>query len=140
MAENKNIFKIEGVIFAKPSRKVTSQKDGKEYEFNSIILEIKREYKGTTYIELPEFHLSRGVDDSGFDVNDYVELTFALAGKKVNDTFHKTEARLLYIRHPDIEGNNGRDVGGNVYPKKKEEVFVAPNPYEKDDDQSDLPF
>jgi len=140
MAENKNIFKVEGVIYAKPSRKVTSQKDGKEYEFNSIILEIKRDYKDKTYIELPEFHLGYGVDDSGFDVGDYVQVTFSMTGKKVNDNFHKTEAKLLYIRHPDIDGNDGKDVGGDVYPKKKEEVFVAPNPYEKDDEQSDLPF
>lgn len=39
---NPNFFQIEGTIYAKPSRKITSKKDGKEYEFKSIILELKR--------------------------------------------------------------------------------------------------
>jgi len=138
---NGNIFKIEGVIYEKPSRTVKSKKDDKEYEFKSIILEVRREYKDKTYIELPEFQLARNVDDSNFAVGDQVEVSFSLSGKKLK-TFHKTQVKALYLRHPDRQYNDTKAVGFD--PKtanKKEEVFVAPDPYEKDEiDESNLPF
>jgi len=142
MAEkNQNIFKVEGTVFSKPSRTVTSKKDGKEYEFKSIILELKREHKGKTYIDMPEFHLGVGVLDSGFEVGDYVQLTFSLTGKKISDTWYKTELKALYIKHPDLDGSNDtRDLSGNaVYPKKQTDVFAAPNIYDNEPDD-DLPF
>lgn len=143
MAEkNQNIFKVEGTIFAKPSRTVTSKKDDKEYEFKSIILELKREHKGKSYIDMPEFQLGAGVIDSGFDVGDYVQLTFSLVGKKISDTWHKTELKALYIKHPDLDGGNDtRDLSGNaIYPKKQTDVFVAPNIYDNEPDDENLPF
>jgi len=133
-----NIFTVEGTIYAKPTRVVKSKKDDKEYEFKSIILEIKREFKGKTYIELPEFQLGIGVIDSGFDIGDYVEIVFSLAGKRIGE-WHKTEVKALYIKHPSIDGNDTRDVGGEVFKPKKDEVFVPPNPAD-DDDDNDLPF
>ena len=137
---SENIFKIQGVIYEKPVRVVTSKKDGKDYEFRSIILEVRRQYKDTTYTELPEFQLARNVDDSNFAVGDTVEVSFSLSGKKFK-TFHKTEVKALYLRHPDRQYNDTKAVGFD--PKsanKKEEVFVAPDPYEKDDEDDQLPF
>ena len=143
-SNNTNIFKIEGIIYGKPSRKVTSKKDGKEYEFKSIILELKREHKGKTYTELPEFNLGYGVTDDGFDVGDYVQVTFSLSGKEISPTFHKTELKALYIKHPDLDSGT-IDVGGEPYkpPKaKKVNEFPAPDPIFDDDSDDDtaLPF
>jgi hypothetical protein len=143
MAENKqnNIFTVQGIIYAKNSRLVKSKKDDKEYEFKSIILELKREHQGKTYIDLPEFQLGFGVADDGFDEGDFVQLTFSLAGKKVSNTWHKTDLKALYIKHPDLVGNDTRDVAGTPLAKqtKKDEVFVAPDPADEED-LSDLPF
>jgi len=133
----KNFFNIEGTIFAKPSRKITSKKDGKEYEFKSIILELKREYKGKTFVDFPEFQLGYGVTDDGFEVGDYVLVSFSLVGKNVGKDFHKTELKAIYIKHPDLQqGNDTKDVGGSAYPKK-EKLPSAPVPVDDDDD---LPF
>ena len=138
---NENVFKISGVIYEKPLRTVTSKKDGKDYEFKSIILEVNRQYKDTIYTELPEFQLARNVDDSNFAVGDTVEVSFSLSGKKFK-TFHKTEVKALYLRHPDRQYNDTKAVGFD--PKiavKKEDVFVAPNPYEEEESEdSNLPF
>jgi len=140
-SNNTNIFKIEGTIYGKPSRIVKSKKDGKEYEFKSIILEFKREHKGKTYIELPEFNLGFGVTDDGFDVGDYVQVTFSLSGKEISPTFHKTELKALYIKHPDLDSvNDTRDVGGEYLPKKASKIPDAPPPIFEDDDDNDLPF
>lgn len=136
--KNPNFFKVEGTIYAKPSRKITSKKDGKEYEFKSIILELKREHKGKTFIDLPEFHLGFGVEDSGFDVGDFVQISFSLAGKEINPTFHKTELKALYISHPALS-NDTRDIGGDPFPKKTKVTEPA---LDLEDDSMDdgLPF
>lgn len=138
--KNTNYFSIEGTIYSKPSRVVTSKKDGKEYEFKSIILELKREHKGKTYTELPEFHLGYNVSDSGFEVGDYVQVNFSLSGKEISASFHKTELKALYIRHPDINTHDDTmDVGGEPFrPPKKIEEPAIPMMDEPDDD--DLPF
>ena len=140
--DKNNFYKINGVLYAKPIRtangKVGTKNEGKIFEFPSIILEVRREYKGTEYIELPEFELGKGVNIEDFDIKDRIEITFSLAGKKISDTFHKTSAKALYIRHMDIQGNDTREVGGE-FKKKREEVFIPPN-IDKDEEESDLPF
>lgn len=141
MANKNNIFQIDGVVFDKPSRKVTSKKDGKEYEFKSIILEVRREYKDKTYTELPEFHLGFGIDDSGFEVGDKVQISFSVGGKKIKD-WHKTELKALYIKHPDLNYNDTKDVGYDPIKKEQKELaktFVAPDPA-NDFPEDDLPF
>lgn len=149
--EKNNLYKIEGVIYAKPIRKI--EKDGKEYTFTSIILEVKRTYnkKNSSGIEephtittLPEFHFGYGVSDDGFNVKDHVNITFSLQGKKVNASWHKTEATILYINHADIQTKEGatqgeikaRDV------KTPDNVFVGANPLTDDEgmEEEDLPF
>jgi hypothetical protein len=139
MAERNNIYPITGTIYGKPIRLVKSKKDDKEYEFKSIILEVKKSHGGKTYTTLPEFHLGYGVSDDGFEVGDNVEITFCLEGKRISETWHKSDAKALYIKHTDIEGNDTRDVGGEVGYKKKEDVFVPPNPLDEGEDDG-LPF
>ena len=142
MAEkNINFFKTEGVIYAKPSRVVKSKKDGKEYEFKSVILELKREHKGKTYRELPEFQLGFGVGIEDFAIGDKVFINFSLAGKEISDTFHKTELRALYIGHADLQvGSDMRDVGGeDPFKKKKQQVDMAIG-QDEIEEENDLPF
>ena len=138
---NPNFFKIEGTIYSKPSRVVTSKKDGKEYEFKSIILELKREHKGKTHIELPEFHLGYGVSDSGFEVGDYVQISFSLSGKEISASFHKTELKALYISHPAIDSHDDtRDVSGDPFRPPKANKADEPTIPLMDESDDDLPF
>jgi hypothetical protein len=140
-----NVYKVEGIIFGKPVRTADGKKgtknEGKTFEFPSIILEIRRTHKGTDYSELPEFELGWGVHIDDFAVRDKVEITFALAGKKISDTFHKTSLKALYIKHSDIQGDDTKDVNGEPKWKKesKDDIFIPPNPY-NDDEDGDLPF
>jgi hypothetical protein len=142
--ENKknNIFTVQGTIFAKPTKTYLSKKDSKEYEFKSIILEVKRSFNGKEYIDLPEFQLGYGVIDDGFDVGDFVQISFSLVGKKISDTFHKTELKALYVKHPDIQGNDIKDVAGEPSWKKdkKKDVFMPPDPADDKIEDDDLPF
>lgn len=141
MAETNNIYKIQGVIYAKPVRTAEGKKgtknEGKTFEFPSVILEVRREYKGTQYIELPEFELGKGVGTDEFAIKDSVEITFSCGGKKISDTFHKTTLKALYIRHTDIYGNDSKEVGAS-FDKKRDDTFVPPSPFEEE--ESDLPF
>jgi len=106
----------------------------KEYKFPSIILEMKKTYKDKEYTDLPEFELGRGVNIDDFKVGDSIDITFALSGKKISDTFHKTALKALYIKHSDL--NYGVDV--DTPQEQRENTFTPPNPYDKEDD--DLPF
>lgn len=143
-----NFYPIQGVIYSKPVRTAEGREGtinaGKTFEFPSIVLEVKRDYKGTTYTELPEFELGRGVNIQDFDKGDRVEILFSLSGKSIKsktgkDPWHKTTAKALYIRHMDIVGNDTRSVGADFKSKKKEEApLEIPSPYDENTD--DLPF
>jgi hypothetical protein len=126
MAENKNYYKVDGVVYAKPVQSGTSKKTGKPYSIPSIILEIKTRYKDKEYTTLPEFMLSNGVSVEGFEIGDMVTISFALDGKKIGD-WHKTSARATYIKFADI------DAGGNPHTGKvkADEVFQPPVPVEE---------
>jgi hypothetical protein len=143
MAERNNLYSIKGVIYAKPVRTAEGRKgtktEGQTFTFPSIILEVKRSYNDKEYIELPEFELGKGLNLEDFAVGDRVEITFALGGKKISDTFHKTVAKALYIKHTDIERDDTRAVGAEFVPPKRESVFVPPNPMDEEEDDQ-LPF
>ena len=145
MKDQNNFYPIEGVVYAKPVRVVEGKKgtknEGKTFEFASIILEVKREYKDKSYVELPEFDLGKGVNLDEYMVGDKVTVFFSLAGKKISDTFHKTSARAAYIKHADIFDK--KEVGGKVPSDyaKRETVFVPPSPMDDEDEGNDpLPF
>jgi hypothetical protein len=149
MVEKNNLYKIEGTIYEKPVRSITATKGkniGQTFEFPSVILEVKRSYKGTEYTELPQFELGKGVTITDFAIGDLVEITFALSGKKIGD-WHKTIAKAIYIRHADIQRDDTQTVGGEspsesrMREKAMKETFVAPDPYDDDPEGlSDLPF
>jgi hypothetical protein len=145
MKDQNNFYPIEGVVYAKPVRVVEGKKgtknEGKTFEFASIILEVKREYKDKSYVELPEFELGKGVNLDEFIIGDRVTVFFALSGKKISDTFHKTSAKANYIKHSDMYDK--KEVGGKVPSDyaKRETVFIPPNPMEDDgNNEDDLPF
>src|SRR5574343_576537 len=129
MKDQNNFYPIEGVVYAKPVRVVEGKKgtknEGKTFEFASIILEVKREYKDKTYTELPEFELGKGVNLDEYMIGDRVTVFFALSGKKISDTYDKKE------------------VGGKVPSDyaKRETIFVPPSPMDDEDEGNDpLPF
>jgi hypothetical protein len=142
MAERNNFYPITGVIYDKPIKKVIAKRGenkGKEVEIPSIILEVRGNGNGKEYIELIEFQIgNRSIPMDDFYVKDPVELFFALSGVK-GEKGYFTKAKAIYIKHTDIQGNDTRDLRQENFKKKKEEVFVAPNP--ADDDENDpLPF
>jgi hypothetical protein len=135
MAEE-NSFSIKGVLFEKISRIVPNKKkpDDPPYEFYSIKLEIKTRAGDRIWTELPEFNLNRGVGFDDFEEGDYVEVWFALAGKKISDTWHKTSLTCNLLRHADIDAS-GRRPQSNKHSSSKE-VEEFPVSFEEDD----LPF
>jgi hypothetical protein len=137
MAENKNYYKVDGVVYAKPVQEGTSKKTGKPYSIPSIILEIKTRYKDKEYTTLPEFMLGNGVSVEGFDIGDMVTISFALDGKKVAN-WHKTSARATYIKFADLDANRDTHTGK----VKTDEVFQPPLPIEEGggDEPDGLPF
>jgi len=125
---------ITGVINAINSR---PGKEGTKYadvEFKSIILETKDDKNNSTFPEFEvSFHASSEL--SNFSVNDHVEITYCLTGKRISPTWHKTVIRALYIRHVDIEGNDTRD----LRPSRPKPVDTSFTPASSDDND-DLPF
>lgn len=143
MKEQNNFYKITGIIYEKPIRtaqgKVGTKTEGQTFEFPSIILEVKREYKDKTYSELPEFELGRNVNTEEFMIGDNVDVYFSLSGKRISNSWHKTVAKATYLKHADVYDT--REVGGKTPSDfaKKETVFVPPSP-EDEEYTGDLPF
>jgi hypothetical protein len=137
MAENKNYYKVDGVVYAKPVQSGTSKKTGKPYSIPSIILEIKTRYKDKEYTTLPEFMLGNGVSVEGYEIGDMVTVSFALDGKKIGD-WHKTSARATYIKFADLDADRNTHTGK----VKVDEVFQPPLPMEEKEEEpeDDLPF
>lgn len=143
-----NQFKITGTLYSKDTRVIPNKKKPLDppWEFRSIKLEIKRTYlkadsngieQPHTITELPEFHLNNGVGFDDFEVKDLLDVTFSLVGKKISDTWHKTELKAIHMKFADIDGQPQS-------PRKPQDrVFVAPEPTREDspqNDESDLPF
>jgi hypothetical protein len=146
-----NLYPIIGTIYALPVRtvagKVGTKNEGKTYEFKSIILEVKRNYKGKDYVELPEYELGFGVSIDDYAVGDYVQITFSCTGKAISESWHKTVLKAIFIKFADrdskeqtVGGKSAREIRREE--KAEKEVFVgAANPLEEeDDDFKDLPF
>ena len=173
MSKTNNQYEIEGIIYEKNTRVAFGKKKcpvcngsgelaggeckeckgkgkvddtDKRYEFNSLILEVSRQYKDSQWKELPEFDLGKGVGLVDFNVGSKVVITFSLSGKRISPSWHKTSIRAHYIRHADINANDTREVGGKTpseYSKeraKDEETFNPVAVEDDDDDGGDLPF
>jgi hypothetical protein len=148
--EKNNVHTIKGVIFEKPVREVPDKKNknnGEPYKFPSIILELVTKHKEKEYRTLPEFELgNRGLNLDDFAVGDKVEITFAMEGKAVSPTWHKTTAKCLYIRHTDIQYDDSADTSSDKprrENKKEKDIFEASLPYangDNDPDTENLPF
>lgn len=138
MAENKNFFKVDGVVYAKPVQSGVSKKTGKDYSIPSLILEIKSNYQGKTFSELPEFNLSKGVNIDAYNVGDLVTVSFSLTGKKFGD-WHKTMPKAIFVKHADLDANRDNNMGKVTTQPETEKVFTGANP-EDDFDGDELPF
>ena len=101
MPEKNNFYKITGIVYDKPVRTVVSKKKqtaGQSFDFPSLVLEVKAEFKGKTYSDLIEFEpAGRNVAFDGFEVNDKVEIVFALGGKRrpIPETAPKRSASAI---------------------------------------------
>jgi hypothetical protein len=142
MARN-NLTDIEGVIYAKPVKKVIPKKGpnkGQEIEIPSLVLEIRGNGNGKDYVDFHEFSIgNRSIPMDDFAVGDRVLITFALGGIKWGEGFiNRTKA--IYIKHSDVDYNDTTDLRAQKPAKVKEEVFTGAVPGEEDEEGDQLPF
>jgi hypothetical protein len=142
MAES--TFIAEGTLYDKNTRTVPGRKDPTQtYNFSSFKLEMKSFYNDKTYVDIPEFQCGKGVNIDDYSIGDLISVRFVLKGKKVSDTWHKTELSAIYVKHADMSSSKdnkpkGEILARDIPPPKREEVFVPPDP--NDENPDDLPF
>ena len=145
MAENKNFFKVDGVVYAKPVKSGTSKK-GQPYSIPSLVIELKshwedREGKSHDVSDLIEFRLNKNVSAlmGSYEVNDHVTVSYRLAGRKF-----ESAKGVSYMNEPLCYGLAFADLDSehSHAPKREvEKVFVPPAEMPDDDDLPDvLPF
>ena len=145
-----NLPTLKGTLYAKETRKVPNKKSPTEpdYEFLSIKVECKVLIGGRTITTIPELGLDRGVNMDGFSVGDQIEVDYYLFGKKVSDSWYKTEAKAVYIKFSDIttpekpKNNTGKvHVTAMTDVEELNKTFIIARPGDYDDDDNDkLPF
>jgi hypothetical protein len=134
-----NINTIKGTLYAKDTRKVPNKKKPTEpdWEFMSIKVECKILIGDRSLTVIPELQLNKGVSFDEFHIGDPIEVDYFLTGKKISDTWFKTEAKVVHIGFLPLENGQIRT------PRKAvDSTFVAPNPVKEYEDMNeiDLPF
>lgn len=137
----KNPFpELEGIIYAKPVKKVMGKKGenkGKELEIPSLVLEFTQ--GNSQKSQLLSFNIARSVPIDDFCVKDPVIVTFAMESIPWKDDYI-TKARAIYIKHADVDYNDTTNVNPKEFRKPKEEVFTGASPNDEPEEESDLPF
>jgi hypothetical protein len=153
-----NLQTIKGTLYSKDTRKVDNKKDPTQppYEFMSIKVEYKLDFGGKDRTNIAEMQLDRGVGFEEFSIGDSIGVDYYLFGKKISDTWFKTEARVVHIgftdRNSTYDNHKGKikvDAMSNIdtiaeppkHIEQREKVFVNLSPNEYDDENGDpLPF
>lgn len=141
MAENKNFFKIDGVLFDKPKQNGTS-KDGKPYSITKLMLEVDDSYnrKDGGRVDqkfVLEFNITPKVESvlGLYSPRDFVTVSFKVTGRKYKDKYFS--GFLCWdIKHADLDSN--RPAGTPVQEMKgvqTQQATVIQN-----DDDDGLPF
>ena len=136
-----NLNTIRGVLFAKDVRKVPNKKAPTEpdYEFYSIKLEYRIDFGGKERTCMAEMQLDRGVNYDGFSVSDSISVDYYLFGKKISDTWFKTEAKVVHIAFNSINSSYDNHKGKiKVDARSDINELLPPSP--NDDDNEQLPF
>lgn len=138
-------FTTEGTLFDKNTRTVQGRKDPSQtYNFSSFKLEMKSRYNDKEYTEIPEFQCGKGVNIDDFEIGDYISVRFVLKGKKISDTFYKTELSAIYLKHADLSSSKDNKATASVYVPKKTivpDITVPPTPESgEQEDYDQLPF
>ena len=147
--EKNNFYKITGVVYEKIVRTVVSKKkqtEGQSFDFPSLVLEIKQEFKGKTYSDLVEFEpAGKNVNFDLVNQGDEVEIAFALGGKE--EPFTDREGRKQKRIRNRIKAIGVRKTGANnnvntgVSPQLKDEGFPEPpSAFDDPENDSSLPF
>ena len=134
-------FTTEGTLFDKNTRTVQGKKDPTQsYTFSSFKLEMVSNQGGKTYTEIPEFHCGKGVNIDDFEIGDYVSVRFVLKGKKISDTWYKTEANAIFVKRAELEGSkDNKATRGGVYTPNTNWVPPVPESGEQEK-ETDMPF
>jgi hypothetical protein len=155
MGASENSFSTKGILYEKPVRTIPNTKKPTEppYEFKSIRLEIKTPYttKSKTGSEeyhvkttIPEFQLAKWMNIDEFSIGDFIDVRFSIEGKKVNDSWWKTELRANYIKFADLDNGKPRPNKNKIEvtamsDTRDLDIFQPPDPG-ADDDNQPLPF
>jgi len=154
-----NLHTIKGTLYSKEVRKVPNKKDPTkpDWEFYSIKVETTLIISGSKRTLIPELNLDMGVTYEEFEVGDSIEVDFYLIGKQVSELWYKTEAKVVYIKHSDIQTRPAKVKDNKLFTnsmsnidtigdapvkdetKVKEDVFV-PVRARDEDKEDDLPF
>ena len=159
-----NVHTIKGTLFEKVTRKVPNKKNPTEpdWEFLSIRVETKILIQGRSITTIPELHLDRGVGFDEFTEGDQIEVEYYVFGKKISDTWYKTELKAVHIKKIAETGKQGTmfnkksndnkiDVSStsDVSELNATPVFTVPDPLktitkpnkeDKEEEDDDLPF
>lgn len=143
-----NFYAIRGVIYEKDNRtaygKTGTKTAGQVFNFTTIVLEVKKEWKGTVYSDLLDFECGKNAEVDKFNKGDKVEILFALSGREVKfkaedgtmKKYRKTSAKAFKIKHMDIQYNDTTDVSGAEKPL----VIDSSSPFGDYEEGRDLPF
>jgi len=114
MAENKNFFKVDGIVYAKPVKEVTSKKSEK-FIIPTVVLEFKSSWEdkdGNNHdnSDLVEFNVSKNVASilDSYSIKDHITIGFRLAGKEF-----KSKNGIMYLNKPFCYAINHADLDSN---------------------------
>ena len=154
MAENKNYFKVDGILYSKNTRTVQGKKDPtKSYNFDSFVLEIKSRYaytdkktgleKSGERSELINFDVGQKVNMDSFSAGDVITVSFKLTGKEYPSK--NGGGNMIFSKNYAYEVNFAALDADRPNHKGKVTVDAMSNTAELgfppvDDDDSDLPF
>ena len=154
MDETKNFNTVEGVIYA-INNTITKKTAKGDFYIRSFILELRNEYNGKTFTELPEFWLKQ--DKVGnidyFEVGDKVVVGFRITGREwkkpeTGEVKYFTELACYSIKglQQDVT-SDGKVDASTATPTTNNTSLLGEgdntwNPFDKDDNDGDddLPF
>jgi len=148
MAENKNFFKIDGIVYDKFA-KSGKTKDGKDFSIPYLVLEIQAGYKNKEGIYINSTYLQRfrmnnkvTLIADNYAVKDYVTVSFLLCGKgfkrREGGMSYDNEMLVYDIQHSALDAHASRPTGQiKIEPEPiKKETPIVTEEYSDDD----LPF
>jgi hypothetical protein len=154
MAENKNDFIVDGILYAKPIRKWSNASKGTSGQFEYYVLEIatpKRwevegKERSVTKKELVKFLLPRGQDLDAYSIGDALTIAFTLSGREYASTRSETgkdfglELNATSVKFSDINRERTNPKRDPVFQTPEDKAKISDPESGNNDIPDDLPF